>query len=67
MWKGQAYQIGRHPRIVTVWSPGGTVRAASRTDAIRLPCTQNINFSTTKKMKLMERRSLEFRAEFLPS
>ncbi len=45
-------------------TPNGRFGTAPRTDAIRLPGTQNIDFSATKNVKLMERRSLEFRAEF---
>jgi hypothetical protein len=44
--------------------PNGRFGTAPRTNAIRLPGTQNVDFSVTKSVKLAEARQLEFRTEF---
>ena len=45
-------------------TPNGRFGTAPRTDAIRLPGTVNADFSVTKRVKLAEARSFEFRTEF---
>jgi hypothetical protein len=44
--------------------PNGRFGTAPRTNAIRLPGTENVDFSVTKSVKFSESRALEFRTEF---
>lgn len=45
-------------------TPNGRFGTSPRTDAIRLPGTENMDFSVTKSVKFAEARSFEFRTEF---
>ncbi len=45
-------------------TPFGRFGTAPRTNAIRLPGQENIDFSITKLVRFKEKRSLEFRTEF---
>ncbi|HXJ43751.1 MAG TPA: TonB-dependent receptor, partial [Bryobacteraceae bacterium] len=68
---GQAGNLDASQRTWLKWfntaafaqTPNGRFGTAPRTDAIRLPGTENIDFSATKRVLLQERRSFEFRAE----
>ena len=44
--------------------PNGRFGNSPRTDAIRLPGMENIDFSVTKSVRFRESRTFEFRAEF---
>ncbi|MDQ1469717.1 MAG: hypothetical protein QOJ99_1197 [Bryobacterales bacterium] len=44
--------------------PFGRFGTSPRTDAIRLPGTENVDFSVTKMVKFAESRNFEFRTEF---